>query len=304
MNRTEITRRRFLETTLAGAGAAALGSCAAPGAKAEVRRTAIDKVPLGATGLSLSRLGIGTGSQSGNVQRALGRDGFDRLIRHAYDRGVSFIDTADSYKTHDWIRQAVAGIPREKLFIQTKIGGVPGDPIVEVERCLKELGTDYVDSLLVHCVYAKGWSEERKLVLDALDEAKSRKLIRARGVSCHNLGALEESARLDRIDVHLVRVNPQGAHIDTPVEHWEAKSDPSHLPPVLDQLRVMRERGHGVIGMKICGNGDFTDPGDREASIRFAMRCGLLDAVVIGLKSPAEVDEAIERIDRALEGAA
>jgi aryl-alcohol dehydrogenase-like predicted oxidoreductase len=304
MNRTEITRRRFLKTTIATAGAAAIASCSTPGGRPEAPRTAVDRVSLGTTGLTLSRLGIGTGSQSGEIQRALGQDGFDRLIRHAHERGITFIDTADSYKTHTWIRQAVAGIPREKLFIQTKMGGVPENPIAEVERYLKELGTDYLDSLLVHCVFKKGWTDERKRVLDALDEAKAKKLIRAKGVTCHNLGALEEAARLDWVDVNLVRVNPQGAYIDTPVEHWEAKSDASHVPPVLEQLKTMRARGHGVIGMKICGNGDFTDPRDRETSIRFAMQCGLLDAVVIGLKSPAEVDEAIERIDRALAGAA
>ena len=105
---------------------------------------------------------------------------------------------------------------------------------------------------------------------------------------------------MDWVDVNLVRINPQGAHIDTPVEKWDAKSDASYLPSVLEQIKVMRQNRHGVIGMKIIGNGDFTKPEDREKSIRFTMQSGLVDAVVIGFKSAAEIDEAILHINRAL----
>ena len=105
---------------------------------------------------------------------------------------------------------------------------------------------------------------------------------------------------MDWVDVNLVRINPQGVHMDTPAETWNAVSDSSHLPNVLKQVKIMRQNGHGVIGMKIIGNGDFTKAEDREKSIRFTMQSGLVDAVVIGLKSTAEVDEAILRINSAL----
>ena len=282
------------------AGAALLSPLAIPAEEKPPRRTAVDQVPLGKTGLKLSRLGIGTGTNSGNVQRRLGHEEFNKLIRHAHDRGITYIDTADAYQTHTWIREAIQGIPREKLFIQTKMPGTPEDPLKEIDRFRKELGVDYIDSLLVHCVVTKSWDEERKKVLDALEEARQKKIIRAKGASCHSLPALSRSVQLDWMDVHLVRVNPQGAHIDTPVEHWETKSDASHVSEVLKLIKAMREKGHGIIGMKIIGNGDFTKPEDREKSIRFAMRPDFLDAVVIGFKSPAEVDEAIQRMDAAL----
>ena len=102
------------------------------------------------------------------------------------------------------------------------------------------------------------------------------------------------------MDVNLVRINPQGAHIDTPVESWNAKSDASHVPAMMEQIKIMRKKRHGIIGMKLIGNGDFKKPEDREKSIRFAMKCGLLDAVVIGFKSPAEIDEAIKNMNSAL----
>lgn len=299
MSRERITRREFLKGTAVLAGAALLSSCST-GPLAKRTPTAVDQVTLGKTGLKLSRLGVGTGSNSGNVQRALGADGFNRLIHYAYDQGITYIDTAESYRTHTMVRDAIKGLPREKLFIQSKMSGVPEKPLEVLDRYRKELGVDYIDSLLTHCGVTANWDDERRRVLDALEEAKSRKIILAHGISCHSLPALTRAAELDWVDVNLVRINPQGAHIDTPAETWDAASDRSHLPPVLKQIKIMRKNNHGVIGMKIIGNGDFTNPEYREKSIRFTIQSGLTDAVVIGFKSPAEIDEAIKRINSAL----
>jgi hypothetical protein len=300
MSRNEITRRRFLEKAAALASTVSLSGLGLQAYAEETKRTAVDQVSLGKTGLRLSRLGIGTGTKGGSIQRGLGREGFNRLLRYAYDQGITYIDTADSYKTHGMVREAIKGLPREKLFIQTKMPGMPGEPLEVLDRYRKELGVDYIDSLLTHCAVTKSWDEDRKRLLDAFEEAKERKIIHAHGVSCHSLPALARSAQLDWVDVHLVRINPQGAHIDTPAERWNAKSNASHFPAVLEQTKAIHEKRHGTIGMKLIGNGDFTKAEDREKSIRFAMQCGLLDAVVIGFKSPAEVDEAIQRINSAL----
>lgn len=298
MSVERITRRDFIRGALALGGATLLSSCSTgPFAR---KPTAVDQVTLGKTGLKMSRLGIGTGSKGGSIQRALGQEGFNRLIRYAYDQGVTYIDTAQNYQTHTMVREAIKGLPREKLFIQSKMPGVPEKPLEVLDRYRQELGVDYIDSLLTHCGTTANWNEERRRVLDALEEAKDKKIIRAHGISCHSLPALTKAAELDWVDVNLVRINPQGAHIDTPAEEWNAESDMSHLPPVLKQMKVMRKNKHGVIGMKLIGNGDFTDPAEREKSIRFTMQSGLVDAVVIGFKSPEEIDEAIMRINSAL----
>jgi predicted aldo/keto reductase-like oxidoreductase len=198
------------------------------------------------------------------------------------------------------VRDAIKGLLREKLFIQSKMPGVPEKPDEVLDRFRKELGVDYIDSLLTHCSTTANWDDERRRVMDAFEEAKDKKIILSHGVSCHSLPALTKAAELDWVDVNLVRINPQGAHIDTPAETWNAASDKSFLPDVLKQIKIMRQNNHGVIGMKIIGNGDFTDPEDREKSVRFTMQSGLTDAVVIGFKSPAEIDEAIKRINNAL----
>jgi predicted aldo/keto reductase-like oxidoreductase len=300
MYKERITRRQFIHTTAALAGGVLLSSCSSQILGRKAKPTATDQVPLGKTGLRLSRLGIGTGSKGGSIQRALGGDGFNRLIRYAYDQGITYIDTADSYKTHPLVREAIKGLPREKLFIQSKMPGVPEKPLEVLDRYRTELGVDYIDSLLTHCAVTKDWPQERQRLMDALEEAKDKKIIRSHGVSCHSLPALMAASQLDWVDVNLVRVNPQGAHMDTPAQTWNAESDTSHVSPVLEQIKVMRKNGHGIIGMKIMAEGEFKDPEDREKSIRFAMQPGLVDAVVIGFKSSAEIDEAIMRINKAL----
>ncbi len=294
----QLTRRQFIETSAAVAGAALLSPFALPAAESLKKRTAVDQVALGKTGLKLSRLGIGTGSNSGNVQFALGREAFERLVRYAYDQGITYLDCAQSYRTFEWIGGAIKGLPREKLFIQSKIPGKPENVMETIDRHRKTFNTDYIDSLLVHCMVKEGWTDEWKRIMDVFDEAKDKKIIRAKGVSCHSLPALRNATASDWVDVHLVRVNPQAKHIDGMEQTWSKPGN--DLTPVMQELKTMRAKGRGVIGMKIIGNGDFTQPEDREKSIRFAMSRPELNAIVIGVKSPDEIDEAIKRVNQAL----
>jgi aryl-alcohol dehydrogenase-like predicted oxidoreductase len=294
---SRVNRRRFLKTSATLAGAAVLTTFDLAATGTATKRTAVDAVTLGKTGIRLSRLGIGTGSNSGDVQRALGREAFNRLIHYAYDQGITYIDAAESYKTHEWIRDAIKGLPREKLFIQTKISGVPEKPMQVIDRFRKELDTDYIDSLLCHYATTSQWDDERQRVMDALEEAKERKIIRAKGVSCHGLPALTRATKVRWVEVHLVRLNPMGHKVDGATYKWD---EVGNVPAVIEEVKAMRAQGRGVIGMKLIGNGDFKTPEERERSIRFVMRSGLVDAVVIGFASTAEIDEAIERINRAL----
>jgi hypothetical protein len=297
----KIDRRQFLGGTAALAGGAALWPSLARGASNMAKLTAVDQVTLGKTTVRLSRLGFGTGSNGGSVQRELGQEGFTKLLRYAYDQGITYFDTADNYKIQPWVGQAIKGLPREKLYIQSKMWAVPDDPAAALDRFRKELGVEYIDTVLLHAAMHKNWDEERKKVVDALREAREKKVIRAIGVSCHTQPALKRAGELDWLDMALVRINPQGAFVDTEDEkgHWGG-SNASHVPGVVKQVEAMRKRRLGLIGMKLIGNGDFKKPEDREKSIRFAMQSNLLDAAVIGFKSTAEIDEAIERINRAL----
>lgn len=296
MKTISISRREFLQRSALVAGAVALSSCSTPGLRKP--RTAADQVKLGNTGLTISRLGMGTGSNSGNVQRALGQQGFNDLVRYAYDQGITYFDCAQSYRTFEWMGGAIQGLPREKLFLQSKVPGKPEQVLETIDRHRKVFNTDYFDSMLIHCMIKDGWTDEWKRIMDAFDEAKEKKWILSKGVSCHSLPALRNATASPWTEVHLVRVNPQAKHIDGMEQTWDKPGN--DLSPVLEEIRAMHAKGRGIIGMKIIGNGDFTNPEDRERSIRFAMAQPEIHSVVIGFKSRAEIDEAVQRVNAAL----
>jgi len=303
MSHSKITRRQFIKgAATAGVVLASTGTASLP-TPATVR-TATDQVNLGATGIKLSRIGIGSGTVSGTVQRGLGRDKFNDVFRYAYDRGITYFDTADTYGTQTWVRDAIKGLPREKLYIQSKIsygpwGGNKETPLETLDRFRRELNVDYIDTVLIHCQIAPDWDEQTKALRDVLEEAKLKKIIRAHGVSCHSLPATTKAAALDWVDVNLVRINPQGAHMDTSELAVFGSSNESNVPAVVEQMKIMRKNGHGIIGMKLLAQGDFTNIEDRRKSLTWVMQSDLVDAVVLGLKSREEIDEAIMHVNNA-----
>ncbi|MGE0130968.1 MAG: aldo/keto reductase [Blastocatellales bacterium] len=308
-SKTNISRRRFLRQSAEAITVAAVGNELIANAEAApVIRTASDWVPLGRkTKIKIPRLGMGTGSINGSVQRALGQEGFNKLIAYAYERGVRYIDTADNYKTHEMIREAIKAnkIPRDKIFIQTKLpirAETTKDPMATIDRYRKELGTDYFDTLLIHCATKGSWVGDLKFLMDAFDQAQAKGIIKAKGCSCHGLAALRAATRNDWIEVQLARINPQGHHVDQDLPNVHAPE--GKYDEAMKEIKAMSAGGRGIIAMKLCGNGDFTKPEDREKAMQHAVKCGFVDAMVVGFKSNAEIDEAVERLNRALSGKA
>ena len=298
MSQDCLSRRRFIKRSVVLGGAAAVFPWSSGLLSAGTKLSASDLVPLGKTGLRISRLGIGTGSNGGDIQRALGQEAFTRLIRYAYDHGITYIDTADNYKTHQMVRQAIKGLPRERLWIQSKMWWTPENlqnPMAALERYRKELDTDYIDSLLIHCTMKSTWPQDVKPMMDAYDEAREKKLIRLKGMSCHGLPALQRAAQVDWAEVQLARVNPQGKHVDGKSPEFD---EPGLVNEAMKEIKTMHDKGRGVIGMKLVGNGEFRDPADRRKAIQYAMTCGFVDAMVIGFANTSEIDEAIQNIER------
>jgi predicted aldo/keto reductase-like oxidoreductase len=298
MTEHRLDRRQFIRQSATAIGAALVAPVAAAAAPP---RRATDLVPLGRTGVRMARLGIGTGSSGGDIQRALGQESFTRLLRYAVERGVTYIDTADNYRIHDMVGVAIKGLPREQLFIQTKM---PWDrppfqdkPREALDRYRRELGVEYIDSLLLHCAVKPTWPDDLRRMMDVFDEAKRQQVIRLKGVSCHGLPALTAATGVDWVDVHLARINHRGHHMDGADGTW---AETGNKPAAMEQIQAMHAKGRGIIGMKLVGNGDFTTAEDRECALQFALTCGCVDAVVMGFKSPAEIDEAIARMDRIL----
>src|SRR5439155_20317392 len=112
----QCSRRNFLKTGFAAGVLAGTGSLPLRAA----RGTATDWVTLGKSGVNVTRLAFGTGTYSGRTQRELGQEPFTRLVRHAYDRGIRFFETAESYgEMHKMLGIALKGIPRESYQLMS-----------------------------------------------------------------------------------------------------------------------------------------------------------------------------------------
>jgi predicted aldo/keto reductase-like oxidoreductase len=293
---SELSRRDFLRGTLAaGVGAGTPGWSRADAA---TKRSATDWVTLGNSGVKVTRLAFGSGTYGGRVQRELGQERFTRLVRHAYDRGIRFFETADAYSgMPQMLASALRGIPRDSYRLMTKYRlREAEDPKATIDRFRRELNSEYFDVLLLHCVRVPDWAEQSKRLRDALSEAKQRKVILAHGASCHGLLPLRAfPASADWLDVALLRINHTGTRMDT--LRQVDSDDLGDVNEVVGHVKAIRQKGTGVIGMKVMGEGQFRTPEQRDASIRFVTRLGAVDAVTIGYKSEAEIDEAIERLD-------
>lgn len=299
---SQLSRRDFVGASLAGAGALLAGGLTGAAAAAAptwpTSPTAL--VPLGQSGVKVSFVGLGTGvhgwNRSSNATRG-GQEKFTRLVRYALDHGVTFMDVADLYGTHPMLKIALAGVPRDKYQIQSKIwwdkGGVPQpttNATEAVERFLLELGTDHLDTVLLHCTSSATWPGDLERHRDELDKCKQRGLIRAHGTSCHSFKALQASLNSPWVDVQLARANHKRVIMD---------ESPDTIATHLGQ---MRQAGKGVVGMKIFGEGKLRTPEEREASLKWHAEHKCVDAMVIGFEKPEHIDETMGMLERVLKG--
>ena len=284
-------RRDFILHTTYGLGAAWLGSrmlttpvFALPALSQKF--SASDTVTLGSTGIKTSRLAMGTGTVGvghHSHQTALGIKGLSDLLLNGHDHGLRFFDAADSYGSHPHVAEALKRLQRDKVTVLTKTWARdPATARADLDRFRKELGTDYIDICLMHCLTEGDWTDRYKGVMDVLSEAKQKGIIRAHGCSCHSIEALRAAAKSPWVEVDLARINPIGSYMDARPEI------------VLSVLREMKAAGKAVVGMKILGAGDMRDRQDE--AIRYALSLGVLDAFTIGAESKAEQEDLIRRI--------
>jgi aryl-alcohol dehydrogenase-like predicted oxidoreductase len=284
-------RRQFLRYgAVAGAALLPTGSFPYHVFAAETRKYGQDTVTLGKTGIKLSRLAQGSGTvgyqKSSNQTRKLGIQGLAELLRAGVDQGLTFWDTADSYGSHPHVREALRSVPREKVVIMSKTwANTEAEMRADLDRFRKELNTDYIDILLLHCMQDANWPQKKSGPMTVLSEAKEKKIIRTHGVSCHTLGALKTAAATDWVEVDLARLNPAGAHMDADV------------PTVLSVLKEMKAKGKGIIGMKILGQGDLRSKLDM--ALQYALAQDVLDCFTIGAESITELKDLLAKIPAA-----
>ncbi len=285
-----MNRRSFLSATGAIAGSVALHSFPYRLFAGATKKYASDKVKLGPMGVELSRLAMGSGTNgvggSSNQTRKLGVRGVADLFRAAYDQGVNFWDSADQYGTHPHLKEALKGIPRDKVVILTKThASTEKEMRADLDRFRRELGTDYLDILLLHCMMDADWPSRKKGAMAVITEAREKGIVRTHGVSCHTLEALKTAARTPWVQVDLARINPAGVAMDAKPEI------------VLPVLREMKAQGKGIIGMKILGAGRLRNRADECLQYALALDC--VDCFTIGSESREELSGLISKIPAA-----
>jgi len=289
---SNMNRRDFIKQSagvMAGAWAAshAAGTAAAAQAPAATRL-----VPLGNTGVKVSLLGMGTGTNGwggSSDQTRLGHKRINRLLNWGFEQGIVYFDLADQYGSHDNIKRTLKDgpIPREKVTLLTKTVSRDAEGVKkDLDRFRKEADTGYFDIVLLHCLTSADWAEKMQPAMDVLAEAKEKGIVRAHGVSCHDLGALKTAAKTPWVDVMLSRINPFGVRMD---------GKPEAVAPVLEEAH---KNGKGMIGMKIAGGGATTDRIPK--SLNYVLNLGCIDAITMGFTDGGELEHAVKHIDQAV----
>jgi 1-deoxyxylulose-5-phosphate synthase len=291
---SQYTRREFLKTGVAAGALVAAGSLPLFAA----RQSATDWVTLGRSGVKVTRLAFGTGSFSGRVQRELGQEGFTRLVRYAYDQGIRFFETAESYgEMHKMLGVALKGIPRDSYRIMSKVTTREGvDPEQKFDELRKLANTEYFDIMLLHWQHTATWPSDTHKWQDGILEAQSKKAIVSHGASVHGLPALRQVPGNQWLDVAMIRMNHKGTRMDA--EDYDTQGL-GNVPEVVTHVKQVRAEGMGVISMKLVGEGTFNRE-DRRAAMKFAFKNAGVDCVTVGYKSTAEIGEAIENLNLAL----
>ncbi|MCX6612232.1 MAG: aldo/keto reductase [Acidobacteria bacterium] len=289
------SRRRFLNSGLAAgmlAGTSVLPLQAARG-------KATDWVTLGKSGVKVTRLAFGTGTMSGRTQRELGQDQFTRLVRHAYDNGIRFFETAESYgDMHRMLGVALKGIPRDSYRLMSKVTTRDGvDPQAKLDELRKLANTDYFDVMLLHYQHVATWPTDTARWQDGILEAKVKKAVVGHGASVHGLPALRRFPQNKWLEIAMIRMNHNGTKMDA--EDYNTR-EAGNVPEVVTHTKQVHSEGMGVISMKLIGEGAFTRREDRQAAMKFAFQNAGVDSVTVGFKNTAEIDEAIENLNLAL----
>ena len=288
------SRRTFLKTGIAAGALVGMESLPASAARPQ----ATDWVTLGRSNVKVTRLAFGTGTFGGRVQRELGQEKFNALVRYAYDRGIRFFETSESYGgMHEMLGIALKGIPRDSYRIMTKVTTGDGlDPRMKIENLRKLINTDYFDIMLLHVQHTDTWPTDTAEWQDVILEAEQKKTVASHGASVHGLPALRKVPGNAWLQVAMIRMNHRGVHMDA--EDYKTHGL-GQVDEVVAHVKQVRKEDKGVISMKLAGEGTFNHE-DRQAAMRFAFKEAGVQCVTVGYKSPQEVDEAIDNLNLAL----
>lgn len=283
-------RRHFIKSALMTTGAISMANFPYHLYASTSRKYAHDRVKLGDSGIEVSRLAMGTGTNGGGNSsaqtRQLGIKGLSDLFYAASDEGINFWDSADMYGSHPHMKEALKYIKREEVVIMSKTRAKTADEMrSDLERFKQEIGTDYIDILLLHAVTSPNWRTELKGAMEVLSEEKEKGTVRMLGISCHSLVALEEAAEEPWVELDLARWNPEALHMDADVETVEKV------------LTRMKKNGKSIMGMKVLGQGELKRK--KDECLQFQLGTDFIDCFTIGFESYDQFKDLQKRIPEA-----
>jgi aryl-alcohol dehydrogenase-like predicted oxidoreductase len=293
MMMTLYSRRDLLKTGLA---LGALAGAESLPLRAQ-RETATDWVTLGRSGVKVTRLAFGTGSFSGQVQRDIGQEKFTGLVHYAYEHGIRFFETSETYgEMHRMLGVALKGIPRENYRLMSKVTTRPGvDPQKKIDELRKLANTEYFDVMLLHWQHTSTWPADSGRWQDGILEAQSKQAVVSHGASVHGLPALRQVPGNKWLDIAMIRMNHKGTRMDAEDYNTDGLGN---VGEVVTHVKQARKQGMGIISMKLVGEGTFNRE-DRQAAMRFAFKNAGVNCVTVGYKNTVEIDEAIQNLDLA-----
>ena len=288
-------RRRFLGV---GAGLTAGLAGLAPAAGAAAGAPRIRRyVTLGRTGLRVSDISFGSSGSSD-----------PRLVRHAAERGVTYFDTAESYRggrAEEAIGEALSG-RRDRFIIASKHKAWSGEAresmTAALEGSLRRLRTDYVDIYYNHAV-----NDVRRLQNPEWREFTDRAIrdgkIRFRGVSGHgsNLAeCLDYALDHDLADVILAAYNfaEDASFFEKLRARFHFVAPQTGLSPVLERASA---KGVGVVAMKTLMGARLNDMRPYEmggatfaqAAFRWVLSSPDVDGLLVSMNDTASIDEYV-----------
>lgn len=237
---------------------------------------------LGRSGLSVSRLCFGTLTMS-PLQKNLSPEAGARLLIHAYERGVRFLDTADLYGTYPHIRLALKEAP--DYVISTKAYCWDHETAeAALTRALKGVGRDYIDLFMLHEQESLYTLRGHEAALEYLQKQKERGVIGAVGISTHYSACVMAAPRFPMIDVIHPLINCSGIGIQD-----GSRADMERA------IRAARDFSIGIFAMKPLGGGHLIS--DNHAALQYAIDSPLLDSIAMGMQTLQEIDANVDAFE-------